>query len=110
MPNLITEQITAMTNLNTLYYWIEIVNRSNNVFMLLTDVLISIFQIVEFVDRKVSDFSIIYVIVCLAYKFVLIIMEKTGNCDSGIICSFSWVFKCFRSKIFTSSQLRRHFC
>ena len=37
-----------------LYYDIEIVNRSNNVFMLLIDVLISIFQSVEFVDRKVS--------------------------------------------------------
>ena len=37
-----------------LYYWIEIVNRDNNVFMSLTDVLISIFQSVEFVDRKVS--------------------------------------------------------
>ena len=36
-----------------LYYLIEIVNRSNNVFMLLPDVLISIFQIVEFVDQKV---------------------------------------------------------
>ena len=37
-----------------LYYEIEVVNRSNNVFMLLIDVLISIFSSVEFVDRKIS--------------------------------------------------------
>ena len=37
-----------------LYYRIKIVNRINNVFMFLPDVLISIFQSVEFVDRKVS--------------------------------------------------------
>ena len=37
-----------------LYYWIDIVNRSNKVFMLLHDVLISIFKSVEYVDRKVS--------------------------------------------------------
>ena len=36
-----------------LYYVIEIVKSSNNGFMLLTDVLISISQSVEFVDRNV---------------------------------------------------------
>ena len=48
-----------------LYYEIEIVNRSNNVFMLLADVLISIFQSMEFGTPKGPRCFSIYVIVCL---------------------------------------------
>ena len=43
-----------------LYKWFEIVNRSTNVFMLLTDVLISIFQSVEFVDRRVVSVILVF--------------------------------------------------
>ena len=88
-----------------LYYEIKIVNRSNNVLMSLIDVLISVFSCVEFVvDRMVSVVLVfmwlyVYLYIYLRrFMFVLIIMAITWNCYSGIICSFSSVFKCFRSQ------------
>ena len=46
-----------------LYYETQIVNRSINMFILLTDVLIIIFQSVELVDLKVSVVLLFFVIV-----------------------------------------------
>ena len=59
-------QTSVFIECSALFYLIEGVNRSYNVFMLLTDVLISIFQSVEIFDRKVSFVLGFYVIVCLA--------------------------------------------